>query len=572
MASGRRNTFAMERTSQWVSSHDIPTDVVIEVGDAKFPLHKFMLVPKSGLIRRKVADATASDLGRIALPDIPGGAEAFEKAAKFCYGVNFEITIHNVASLRCAAQYLEMTADSDGEANLGGRVDEFLSKAALSSLPAAVVVLRSCEGLLPWAEDIGIVKRCVDAVALKACNESSFPTRSPPEWWAFELAPLGPTSLQKTLAAMRSRGADPRALAIAVTAYAQKSIPELLLTGAFPPDSPDPRAKSARTRQRSLVESITSILPADAPFPVGFLCCLLRAAIFLEASPVQRKELEKRISDVLDQASVGDLLTISLNYSGDRVADVDSLRRIVAGFVEKEGRVVGGTLYGVTPEKAGASAAMQKVAKTVDAYVGEIATDEQLSVSKFAGIAAVLPKSARRFDDDLYRAVDIYLKAHSELDEIEREKACSVMDPLKLSYEARLHASQNKRLPLQIVLQSLYYDQLSVRSGGMNPSLADDVASIRGSGRVGGKPDKSLREENEALRAELMKMKMYMSEVQKGGGQGSSNKAPKKPTFLASVSKTLGKLNPFKQGSKDTSNIDEAVPVAKPRRRRFSIS
>ncbi|MBD4019029.1 hypothetical protein GUI04_08345, partial [Xanthomonas citri pv. citri] len=86
-------------------------------------------------------------------------------------------------------------------------------------------------------------------------------------------------------------------------------------------------------------------------------------------------------------------------------------------------------------------------AKTIDAYLGEIAMVPELTISKFNGIANLVPKNARKFDDDLYRAIDIYLKAHPTLDEIEREKVCSAMDPLKLSYEARVHASQNKRLP-----------------------------------------------------------------------------------------------------------------------------
>ena len=146
-----------------------------------------------------------------------------------------------------------------------------------------------------------------------------------------------------------------------------------------------------------------------------------------------------------------------------------------------------------------------------------------------------------------------------------------MMDPLKLSYEARVHASQNKRLPVQIVLHALYYDQLKLRSGAEDP--AHDAMSTRSQVQA----DVSLVRENEALRAELMKMKMYVSDMQKnssaGGGKGLGG-GPKKPTFFSSMSKTLGKLNPFRHGSKDTSHIDDgpAVDITKPRRRRFSIS
>ena len=144
------------------------------------------------------------------------------------------------------------------------------------------------------------------------------------------------------------------------------------------------------------------------------------------------------------------------------------------------------------------------------------------------------------------------------------------MDPLKLSYEARLHASQNKRLPVQIVLHTLYYDQLKLRSG------ADDQPDAAATSQL--QSDVSLVRENEALRSELTKMKLYISDMQKNKGSSaksiSAASGPRKHTFFSSMSKTLGKLNPFKHGSKDTTHIDDniAVDITKPRRRRFSIS
>ncbi|KAJ0975461.1 hypothetical protein J5N97_017426 [Dioscorea zingiberensis] len=570
-----RFSSAMERTNQWVFSQEVPTDILVEVGEAKFPLHKFMLVSKSGYLRKRALESDMSDLTRVDLSGLPGGAETFEKAAKFCYGVNFEISVHNIAALRCAAEYLEMT-DKYFEGNLAGRAEEFLAQAALKTLPGAVQVLKSCETLLPVADDIGLVERCVDVIALKVCNESNFPTRSSAEWWASELAPLSPNSLRKVLAAMKSRGAAPKTLATAVSAYAEKSLPVLLSLATNSPASP---SDDALSRQRGLLESLAALLPPDrdAPLPAGFLCCLLRAANALSASIACRRELERRVASALDRASSGDLLAVALDHAGDRVADLDSVRRIISFFVEKESVAAGGggLLYGGTGGSC--SASMQKVARTLDAFAAEIATDEDLTVSKFAAIAGALPKSARRFDDDLYRAVDIYLKAHPGLDEIEREKVCSVMDPLRLSYEARLHASQNKRLPLQIVLHALYYDQLKLRSGGFQgegaiPGMGGAVRAVSIAG------DAELARENAALRTELAKMRMYVTDIKKGQGSscsGSGKGLKKSNTFFSSVSKTLGKLNPFKQGSKDTSHLDdgviEVVPK-QPRRRRFSIS
>lgn len=563
----RRRSLALERTGQWVFSQDIPTDIIVQVGEATFSLHKFMLVAKSNYIRKLILESQDPDLARMDLSDIPGGSATFEKAAKFCYGVNFEITVHNVAALQCAAEYLQMT-DKYCENNLANRTDDFLNQVALSNLSGAVIVLKTCEDLLPMALDLNIIQRCVDAISSKACSEASFPSRTPPNWWTEELSILDIVSFQKVLAAMRSRGAKTLTISSAIITYAERSLRDLVRdhsgNGIKSSDSVD---SEFRAQQRELLESIIALLPSEkAAFPINFLCSLLRCAIFLKASSSAKNELEKRISAILEHVTVDDLLVLSFTYDGESLFDLESVRRVISGFVAKEKSVDvfnGGNFREVC------SAAMQRVAKTLDSYLAEIATYAELSISKFNGIANLVPKGARRMDDDLYRAIDIYLKAHPNLDEIEREKVCSAMDPLKLSYEARIHASQNKRLPVQIVLHALYYDQLKLRSGANDSNLPVALAT-----RSQLPADVSLVKENEALRTELMKMKMYISDLQRN--QGTSSRAPsgpsKKSTFFSSMSKTLGKLNPFKHGSKDTSNLDDGVDITKPRKRRFSIS
>ncbi|XP_052188028.1 root phototropism protein 2-like isoform X2 [Diospyros lotus] len=560
-------SLAKERTNQGVFPQEIPTDVVVQVGEANFNLHKFMLVAKSNYIRKLILESKDSDLARISLSDIPGGPEIFKKAAKFCYGVNFEITVHNVAALRCAAEYLQM-ADTYCKGNLAGRTEEFLSQVALASLTGAVVVLKSCEDL-PMAEDLKIVQRCVDVVSYTACSEANFPSKSPPNWWTEELTILHIAFFEKIIAAMKSRGAKALTMASAIVTYSESSLRDLVRDhSGIGKKSSDSGDSDARIVQIQLLESIVSLLPADkAAFPINFLCCLLRSAIFLRASSSCKNELEKRILVILEHVTVDDLLVLSFTYDGERLFDLESVRRIISGFVEKEKSVAvfnGGGFGDVC------SPAMRRVAKTVDAYLGEIATYSELSISRFNGMANLVPKAARKVEDDLYRAIDIYLKAHPNLDEIEREKLCSAMDPHKLSYEARVHASQNKRLPLQIVLHALYYDQLKLRGGGGGEDChPPDAANARTQLQT----DVSLIRENEALRSEVSKMKMYITDLQKGTPSTSSSKGvSRRATFFSSMSKTLGKLNPFRHGSKDTSSIEDVVDISKPRRRRFSIS
>jgi len=114
-----------------------------------------------------------ADVHRIRLPEFPGGAEAFELAAKFCYGVKLDLTPTTAALLRCAAERLGMS-DDHSEDNLVSRADRFILQTVLRNPRDAIRALKSCEGLLPLADDLGLVSRCVDAVAAKAA--ASTPT------------------------------------------------------------------------------------------------------------------------------------------------------------------------------------------------------------------------------------------------------------------------------------------------------------------------------------------------------------------------------------------------------------
>jgi len=93
------------------------------------------------------------------LSDIPGGAKAFELAAKFCYGVKFEMTASNVVHLRCASDYLEMTEEIS-EGNLIAQTENFLTQTVLRSWKDSIKALQTCDDVLDIAERLQIVKRC----------------------------------------------------------------------------------------------------------------------------------------------------------------------------------------------------------------------------------------------------------------------------------------------------------------------------------------------------------------------------------------------------------------------------
>lgn len=214
---------------------------------------------------------------------------------------------------------------------------------------------------------------------------------------------------EKIIAAMKFRGAKSLTIASALITYTERTLRDLVRdhTGNGIKSS-DCEDSDLRGRQRELLEAIVGLLPSErAALPINFLCCLLRSAIFLKAATTCKNELEKRISAILEHVTVEDLLVLSFTYDGERLFELDSVRRIISGFVEKEKSVA---IFNGGDFREVCSTAMQRVAKTVDAYLGEIATYGELSISKFNGIANLVTKDARKVDDDLYRAIDIYLK------------------------------------------------------------------------------------------------------------------------------------------------------------------
>lgn len=110
------------------------------------------------------------EISVIKLSGIPGGAKAFELVAKFCYGIKLEITPSNVICLRCASEHLQMT-EAYGEGNLVHQTEVFLNQVVLRSWKDSIKALQACEDLLPCAEELNMVKRCIESLVVKACTD-----------------------------------------------------------------------------------------------------------------------------------------------------------------------------------------------------------------------------------------------------------------------------------------------------------------------------------------------------------------------------------------------------------------
>lgn len=192
-------------------------------------------------MKKLLSEANDSNTLSIEVPDIPGGSEAFELAVKFCYGINFEINTENIAMIRCASEFLEMTEEVS-VGNLLSRTEAYLEEVVLISLSGSVTVLHKSEELLPMAEKVKLVSRCIDAIAYLGCSNGQFPmsckadsshesfssTVSQPrvimDWWAEELIILRIDFFQRVLMALKSRGFKWHALGPVIMLYAQNSL------------------------------------------------------------------------------------------------------------------------------------------------------------------------------------------------------------------------------------------------------------------------------------------------------------------------------------------------------------
>ncbi|KAG2545627.1 BTB/POZ domain-containing protein At5g66560-like [Panicum virgatum] len=573
----------------WFCTTGLPSDVVIEVGNMTFHLHKFPLMSRSKKIHdlitnKESREAARGDTGgepeedageireeevevvleedeeadahRIRLPEFPGGAEAFELAAKFCYGVKLDLTPATAAPLRCAAERLGMSDDHSDD-NLISRADRFISQTVLRNPRDAIRALKSCEGLLPLADNLGLLSRCVDAIAAKAA--ASTPTAlfgwpiaddaragdrqrrkngaAAGATWFDDLAGLSLATFTRVIAAMKERGVGPEVIEGALIAYAKRSIPGLSRTGrhvgaaataaaAPPPSDGD---------QKALLETVIANLPeetikssAHTGTAVGataarVLFGLLRTASILHASEASRDMLERRTAARLPDAAVDDLLIPSYSYLVETLYDVDCVERVVRHFLEGRGVAEEGNddecNEAETPGREASRRAMLAVGRLIDAYLGEIATDANLKPDKFCDLAWALPDGARVYDDGLYRAVDIYLKAHPGLSEEEKEKVSGVVDGRKLTLEACTHAAQNERLPLRTVVQVLFFEQLQLRRAIARTIMANEGGAA-GSGEEGGDSDgggtwRVATRGNQMLRLDMDSMRSRVQELER---------------------------------------------------------
>ncbi|KAG5535511.1 hypothetical protein RHGRI_023322 [Rhododendron griersonianum] len=501
---------------------ELATDAVINVGDVKFYLHKvctdaslqrFPLLSKSARLQKLVALSNDENHDEICIDNIPGGPTAFEVCAKFCYGMTVTLNAYNVVATRCAAEYLEMYETVE-KGNLVYKIDVFLNSSIFRSWKDSIIVLQTTKSLLPWTEELKVVSHCLDSIASKASvdtsrvewsytyNRKKLPTENgndpqwngvrkqpmvPKDWWVEDLCDLQIDLYKRVITTIKTKGkVSGDVVGEALKAYALRRLPGFskgMIQG------------SDVIKNRSVVETIIWLLPTEKnSVSCSFLLRLLQAVIALDCGEMGRKEVVRRIGQQLEEATVGDLF-IRTPAGETTLFEIDVVQNLVEEFIKQEKGTVTDFQEEIEFQEIRSPAFVSdaskvKVAKLVDGYLAEISRDPNLLLSKFVDLAQMVSELARPSHDGLYRAIDMYLKEHPGISKSERKRICKLMDCKKLSADACKHAVQNERLPMRVVVQVLFFEQVrtttSSSSGGCTtPDLPGSLRALLPTGSHG---------------------------------------------------------------------------------------
>lgn len=356
-----------------------------------------------------------------------------------------EITPSNVAMLCSAVNFLEMECDDGSETpNLKPHVENFLDGIRFWTWTELLEVLKQCQGLFSCKGYLAILDRIVDHLIERlaspgitspntcSSNRSSFQFScdtssnnswrnncSGATWWFEHLLFLKIDLLHKVIRTMISYDFDHGVISSFLFYYHNSSC-----LGAAAHDEKIETTKVVINLL--LLLDLRSISCKD-------LFNLNRTAVSLKMSRSCINKIESLIGPLLDQTTIDYLLLPSPHGRG-HAYDADFVLRLVHIFFS------GGT-FEVTSNR------LKRVAKMMDLFLVEVAPDPHLKPCEFEALATMLPDTARESHDQLYLAMDMYLKVHAGLSEKEKISMCNILNHEKLSAELLRHLTRNLAFP-----------------------------------------------------------------------------------------------------------------------------
>ena len=353
--------------------------------------------------QKQTRDRTNNTSINIRLDNLPGGAEIFEIIVKFCYGWKVDLTANNAAPLYCAANFLEMTDDLE-TSNLISRTESFLSFIIFSSWKDTFLVLKTCESISPFARDMLIQRRCSEAIAWKVSidpkgfdfliendSDDCYGKKVFENWWFEDVSTLRIDHFIEVVASIKRKGIKAEVVGSCIAYWTAKWLSGI----SFGIRIPTQESMNTQVR-RMIVESLIKVLPAeDNSVCFNFLLHLLKLGSMMKIDGRLSARLEKRVVSCLERCQPLDLLVKNYGES-ETLYDIGIVARVVETYASMASKDPGAKIF--------------VVGRLIDGYLSLVARDENLSPNDFRVLVESLPKNARYSDDNLYRAIDRYLK------------------------------------------------------------------------------------------------------------------------------------------------------------------
>ncbi|KAK7328023.1 hypothetical protein VNO77_22117 [Canavalia gladiata] len=384
---------------------------------------------------------------KVIFSDFPGGAHVFEVIVRLCYSSSkMEMSPSNMAQLCSAAHFLEMECNDDdgvGTPSLKPHIEKFLEGMRFWTWCELLEALKQCEGLCSSNSYLAIVDRIVDHLIERlispgitspytcSSNRSSFQFScdtssnnswrnnfSGATWWFEHLVFLKIDLLDKVIRTMISHDFEHGVVSRFLFHYHN-----LNCLGA---------GHTQKIETTKAVINLLSLLDLRS-ISCKDLFNLNRIAVGLKISTCCINKIESLIGLMLDQASI-DYLLLPSPHGKDHAYDVGFVLRLIHIFF------AGGS-FEVSLSR------LKRVAKMMDLFLVEVAPDPHLKPSEFEALITVIPDTARESHDQLYLAMDMYLKVHAGLNEKEKMSICYPLNHEKLSAELLRHLTRNLAFP-----------------------------------------------------------------------------------------------------------------------------
>ncbi|XP_047161749.1 BTB/POZ domain-containing protein At3g22104 [Vigna umbellata] len=465
---------------------------------------------------------------KVIFHDFPGGAEGFELMLKFCYNNGTaDISPSNLFLARCAAEYMEMKEPVADVSNLLELTEKSLHEINYWTWSDVLIALKQCQNLLVL-DCSEMVEKCLDTIVgrlVLASEASPCPSTSSTDssWIRFSCDSKSTESVKTSFTRLTWWFEDllffsPLLVAMLVKSMLARKMDHVLIS-KFLLYYQKAKFSTSTTEEKSKIIEMVIDMHYDMDLscvPCKTLFGILRVTLGLNISKCSRNRLETMIGSQLDQVTLDNLLVPS-PYGISYLYDVNLVLRFLKAFLRRGNGPV-------TPIR------MKKVASLIDLYTAEIAPDPCLKISKFLALATALPDSARDSYDEIYQAMDMYLEVHAQLSQEERVKICCVLNYEKLSPQACLHLSQNKKFPSKSAVQALISQQSKLKNLlHVTPSTSsynDSPCSSNGAAQKVKKDKTSeqvvlyagnfdLATDNEKLKAHLQGMQWRVMELEK---------------------------------------------------------